>query len=518
MAAIAADAGVEVPWIRAGQQSALRLAVLLGTVVAVYWSGLVYTYDSLLSGLDSTATLAFVPFVPLGVLALVATRWRGDPDEGATLPQPGADKAVALLLFMAALASALIGPAILQTETLTWRADLLSLAPFTAGMVALLFGVRMVYRLRTPLFVLTLVSPSLYRPLLSGLGNLVDHGTMLGMGAIDRLMPGISTVAAPGGMYASIASPSGPFTVSVTQACAGTGAVTTGFLLVVLVGSLTEGRRRRARLSWAAMTLILCWVGNLVRLAVLLMAGEHFGAATMLGELHSWLGAGLLAAVSTASLLLTRPFGLHFRPALARARSAHTARRIDVPAAVLGVIAVAVMIPTAAAATTHYDFLAGRSGETGGSAVRDLPIQAVPLRPVVWAPTYFGPDATWRRWLVFPRRAGQGGHPVSLDVIRTKDAARFDQYGLAACFGYHGYRLESQGTVPLPGGRTGEQIVYADPEDDMTVTVVSWRQRLHNGWTERVVVQRRGPDRGSDRVDALVLRTARLVLTGRGPQ
>lgn len=498
-------------------RAALRLVLLLGTVGAVYWSGLVYTYESLLSGLDPTAPLGFVPFVPLGVLALVVTRWRGDPDEGATLPQPGADKAVALLLFAAAWACALIGPAVLQTETLTWRADLLSLTPFTAGMVALLFGVRMVYRLRTPLFVLTLMSPSLYRPLLSALGALVDKGTMLGMAVLDQLMAGVSTVAAPGGVYASIAGPTGPFTVSVTQACAGTGAVNAGLLLVVLVGSLTEGRHR-ARLAWAAVTLLLCWMGNLLRLAVLLMAGEHLGAATMLGALHSWLGAVLLAVASTASLLLTRPMGLRFRPAVARSLLPHTVRRIDVPAVALGITAVVFMVPTAAAATTQYDFLAGRSGEVGDSAERDFPVRAVALRPVAWAPTYFGADATWRRWLVFPTGQQGGRHPVSLDVIRTADAARFDQYGLAACFGYHDYRLESQATVRLPGGRTGEQIVYADPEDDLSVTVVSWRQRLPGGWTERVVVQRRGPGSASGRVDPSVLHAAQLILARGAPQ
>jgi len=78
-----------------------------------------------------------------------------------------------------------------------------------------------------------------------------------------------------------------------------------------------------------------------------------------------------------------------------------------------------------------------------------------------------------------------------VDIVHSNDAGRFDTYGLAACYGFHGYRLMQQGTVPLPGGRVGESIVYRDRESGARVTVLAWRQSLAGGGFERVVVQRR---------------------------
>ena len=466
-----------------------RIVLLALSLLAVYWSALRYTYEGLWS-FDPSSPLVFVPFVPFAALAVATTRWRGAADEPVALPQRGADVIVGGFFLLAAWLLAVEGPVVFSTETLAWRADLLSLVPFTAGMIALLFGGRMLFRLRSALLLLTAMSPALYRPVLAPLRTALDTGTFLVVAWLQHALRWYTATSTSQGEYVTLRG-GHTFTVSVTQACAGGGAVLGGLLLAGTVCLVTTGSGRR-KLAWSALTVGLCWTGNLVRLLTLFAVGYRTDLATMMGTLHDWLGALCLSGSLTVALLCVRPLGLTFLIRVPHPEPARCLTRVNRRTVALAtVVSLAVGIPSAAA-TSRFDFYAGRSRTVTGSA--QAAVGLLPgirrLGPIGWAPAFFGVHATWTRWLAFDPAHAET-LPTAIDVVHSADAARFDTYGLAACYGFHGYRLTTQTTTALPGGRVGESIVYHDRSTGAYVTVLAWRQRLATGGYERVVVQRR---------------------------
>lgn len=495
--AAAGSVAVPAPLSRTGALPYGRAALLLGSLAVVYWAALRYTYVSLQS-FDPSSPLVFVPFVPFAAVAVGSTRWRGATDEPSALPQRGADVLIGICFLLTAWLTAFEAPRVFSTETLAWRADLLSLAPFTAGMIALLFGGRMLFRLRAAVLLLTAMAPGLYRPLLAPLRSGLDAATFALLGALQHVLGWYDAAATTQGQYVTLHGRQ-TFTVSVTQACAGGGAVLAGLLLAGTVCLLTTGAARR-KLAWATVTVTLCWAGNLVRLLVLFAVGYRSDLATMMGPLHDWLGALMLALSLSVALLLVRVMGLAFLVRAPHPEPAHCLTGFGLRSALVSLVAVVAVAVPSAAATSRFDFFAGSSRTAEASAqaaVGNLP-GVSELAPISWAPAFFGVQARWSRWLVFTGGtvpAGTPGTPGSLptavDIVHSNDAGRFDTYGLAACYGFHGYRLMQQGTVPLPGGRVGESIVYRDRETGARVTVLAWRQLLAGGGFERVVVQRR---------------------------
>jgi exosortase/archaeosortase family protein len=483
----------------------LRVALLLVSVVAVYWSAIRYTYYGLLF-FDPNSPLVFVPFVPLAALAVASTRWRGTPDEPVPLPQRGADAIIGAVFLFSAWLAAYEAPRVFTTETLAWRADLLSLAPFVAGMIAMLFGSRVLFRLRGSILLLTAMAPALYRPLLAPLRSWLDAATFAFVGALHYIFGWYSVAGTALGQYVTIRGKQ-TFTVSVTQACAGAGAVVAGLLLAATVCLLTTGSARR-KLAWTAVTVVLCWTGNLLRLIVLFELGRHYGMSTMMGSAHDWLGAVMLVISSSMALLLAGVMGLAFR-----VRQPHPRRASPLPSLGFGslmmvlVTVVSVAIPSSQA-TTRYNFFAGRSRVAEASA--RTAVQALSgveeIAPISWAPAYFGPHAVWDRWLVFSTGGADESLPTAIDIVYSTDASRFDTYGLAACYGFHGYHLTKQDTTSLPGGRVGESIVYRDSSTGTYVSVLAWRQTLIGGGFERVVIQRRAAQPNS--LDLGVVRAA----------
>lgn len=499
---------------RSGQASAVaRSVVLVVVTLAVFWPALRYTYEGMRIGMDPTGPLAFVPFVPLAALAVAATRWSGTPAEPLPLPQRSADWTIAGFLLLTSWVLAVNVPFVFTTQTLTWRADLLPVAPFVGALVTILFGSRMLFRLRAPLVLLTAMSPALYRAVLEPVRALTDRATGALLPVMDAPLPFVhATLASDGSRYVTVDGPDGPFTVMVAQVCAGGGAVLAGALLAATVWLVTTGSVPR-KLAWLATTLLLCWLGNAVRLTALFVAGHLTGVESATGGLHLWAGAATLALALTASLALTRRFGLRMRPRDRHPQPLATLPRLTPPAGgTLAVLAIVVAVP-AATATSSYDFFAGASRTPAAAAAPTVAAApgATALQPVSWAATFFGSDAEWERWLLFPAPDQQ---PVSVDVVTTRQVSTFDEYGLAACYGYHGYRIEESTTTPLPGDRLGEEIVYVDPSNGDRVRVLSWRQRVHGDRYERVVLQHRTAYDEPARPQVLHVAAERLLTEG----
>jgi exosortase/archaeosortase family protein len=464
-----------------------RVSVLVVAVVVSHFAALRTTYAPVFGsvGLDPNGPLVFVPFVPLGAFAVAAMRWRGSEDEPDAVPQRAADAVIAMFLLGLAWLATRIGPAVYDTDTLTWRADLLSLAPFTAAMVVALFGGRMLRRLRPALALLTLMAPALFRPVIEVARNGSSRLTIDTVETIAARLPGVTVAGRAQGQYLVVGQGAERTVVAVTQACGGGGSVLAALVVGTVVWQLTTGRRRN-KAAWVAATVALAWSANVLRLLLLLLTANWFGPDTMLENVHPWLGSVLLVgALFTATLLLGR-FGL-----TARARS--TARRPfralavgDTSIIALVVAGTLLIAGPAHAATVDHDLTSGaselvRPGAT--AAVGDL-TQARVLETVPWAAEYLGRGATWGRWLRFDL-AGRSA-PVAIDVQASADPSRFDQYSLASCLGFHRSEIIERSLIALPGGRRAERISYV-ADDDSVTTVLSWRQEVPGGM-ERVVL------------------------------
>jgi exosortase/archaeosortase family protein len=481
----------------AGRRSArlgLRAALLVALVVVSHRGALRYTYAGLIhGGLDPTSPLVFVPFVPVAAAFVAAQKWRSVPAEPNRPPQRAADVVIGVFFVVVAAAVAAWFPSIFRTDTLVWRADLVSLAPFVAGVVALLFGGRMLYRCRSAVVLLTAMGPALYRPLVVGLRTAANALTDRAVGGLAPLLSFVRTASTSQGRLVAIDRPTGGFSVIVTSACAGAGAVLAASVLASTVVLITSGRGRD-KLAWAAFTVTLAWVGNLVRLLALFVVGRVSGVGAMMDTVHPWIGVALLGLTTTVALTLTRAFGLQLQIA---PRTELTERTITPPRlldAGAVVLAAALIALPAARATTRYDLMSGMSRRPVADlaqSVGSLP-GAIALDDVSWASQFFGATSRWSRWLRFdPAVAALPARATGIDVTWTRDPVQLDQYGLAACFGFHDFRILSHRVVALAGDRRGELIVYADLGTAEQVTVLSFRQAIDDGGIERIVAQRR---------------------------
>jgi len=468
--------------------------VLVTAVVVSHFAALRTTFAPVLgaigrdgpAALDPNGPLVFVPFIPLAALAVAANRWRGTEQEPVAVPQRAADAVIAAFFLSIAWLAAKAGPAVFDTDTLAWRADLLSLAPFTAAMVVVLFGSRMLTRLRPALWLLTLMAPALYRPVI----ELARQGSSyLTIETVTRLasgVPGLTIAGRVDGSYLVLGRGAERTVVAVTSACGGGGSVLAALVVGAVMWQLTGGSRRR-KTQWTAMAVGLVWTANVVRLALLAVAASVLGPQTMLRDIHPWLGTlTLVVALSAATALIPR-FGLTGRRASTPVQPFRALSRPDFSIVALVLSGTLLVAGPAHAATVGWDLTTGasRQGSPSASGAVDDLASARQLDDVAWAGEYLGPGSSWKRWLLFD---ATGRAPVAVDVTTAADASRFDQYGIAACLGFHGAVILERDLVGLPGGRRAERITYR-PDDRPITSVLSWRQRVGDK-TERVVLHR----------------------------
>ncbi len=272
-----------------------RSALAAGCVAGVMHAGLAYTYDT--SVFDLSGPLAFVGLVPVAAAVVAWSRWHHGSWPEAR-PQRGADLVIAALLLVAGLVVAVQAPLVFGGETLAWRADLACLPFVVGGVLALVFGVRVLHRVWVAVALLALMSPAAARPVVSALDALAQAVTAMALPVLSQAVPGVSY--APGGVseYLLLAGPDGGFTVSVAQACSGAGLVMLGGLLAltgVLATQRAPGAGARRPWAWPVVVMALFAAANVARLAALLVAGVNGGQSLMLDTVHP-LGGTVAAA------------------------------------------------------------------------------------------------------------------------------------------------------------------------------------------------------------------------------
>src|SRR5437870_6438286 len=121
---------------------------ILGAV-AVIAAAYHYSLSTLVRNLGVDSPLAYLGLVPFIALAMAASRGvvsKPEPD----IHDRQLDYIVGIPLVVGAVAIADALPARLSTMFWVWRIDLLSFPLFASGTVALVFGVRALWRMRAP--------------------------------------------------------------------------------------------------------------------------------------------------------------------------------------------------------------------------------------------------------------------------------------------------------------------------------------------------------------------------------
>jgi len=483
-----------------------RVAVLGVGVAIAYGPQLARLPNAL--GIDSP--LAYAALAPVLALFVAVGTIRTAPAGPPRLPLRESDRICGGAFVALAVLVALVGPRLFGFDTGPWRVGLASLPFFLVGSVWLLFGGRAVWWLRYSFVAAALVAPVWYVWAVTFAQGTSTAATwrvvQMGSGLV-----GVRAATVGGTGMLEV----GDQFVAVSAACSGASAVL-GWLIVALSLTPVLTGRPRAKLAWVLTGAAAAWVGNCLRIGVLVAVGRAVSADVALRWVHPWAGLVLVGVVTTVMLALVPRFGLARRPIVvteARRRlAAVTPNRWLGGGAV--VVALAVTLAATGVGGWRYEALGGRNGRTNRTVVEALaptdgvvPVEGqawpmVAFGPVVWAPQFFGEGADWRRFAVFPGATGSGTTPgtaeddgterpawaVDIDATTATSLERFDAYSLEACYGFHGFRVDRKELSSTLPDRPAEQIDYRDLPTRVGTFVLSWRQKVAGGRIERVVL------------------------------
>src|SRR5580693_9326709 len=147
-------------------KTAVQMASLLGIVVIAYN----YSLTTLLQLADLNTPLAYVSLVPLMSLMLAFMHAQPRQLEPA-IHDRQTDYIIGIPLMVAALLVNRLLPSKLSAMFWVWRIDLLTLPFFVAGAVAVIFGVRVLWRQKLAVGFLFLAWPYPYSTVLLGVLN-----------------------------------------------------------------------------------------------------------------------------------------------------------------------------------------------------------------------------------------------------------------------------------------------------------------------------------------------------------
>lgn len=499
-------------WVDA--QPRTRTAVQLGALLAVTAIAYSYSLTTLIQLADLNSPLAYVSLVP--IIALVLAVINGHPSQ----PEPPihdrqTDYIVGVPLMVAALCTSLFLPNKLSAMFWVWRIDLLTLPVFVAGAVAVIFGLRVLWRQKVAVAFLFLAWPYPYTSVLLGVLNAFTNATLY---AIVKLLHVVHVATPPvnGGLsnaVFTVVHQGHPFTLSVISACSGVNSVV-GFLLIgIAFAAVIRGPWIRKAL-WLIGGMLLLWVLNLGRLILVFWAGKQYGEHFAINVLHPFIGLVLFVIGVAVMIVCIRPLGLRVGyegnlwgagrktpagPATAEGQQGKKPN-LAVPKVYMAfalVLVMAVFVGFSNVGLQSYNLVAGVSGAPKlSSYITDA------VTPVGWTSRYettfkwaeplFGENSIWNRYELNPGVGGdlQAHTSVVADVIDTPDLQSFAAFGIEQCYQFHGYSLANVTNVSLPGGITGQALAYTSQQYG-SWSIVYWILPVKTGTTtsyERVVL------------------------------
>jgi exosortase/archaeosortase family protein len=441
-------------------------------------------------GVDSP--LAYLGLVPFIALAMAASRGVIPASEPA-IHDRQLDYIVGIPLVVGAVAIAYALPARLSTMFWVWRIDLLSLPLFAAGTVALVFGVRALWRMRAAIAFLLLAWPLPYTTVLdrwlAGFTNVTIAALHVLVGRIPIAQP----VSGEDGSLFAISHAGRQFVVSVASACSGANGIV-GFILVGVAFIAVVKGRRLPKAIWLLGGTAVLWLLNLGRILLIFAVGQRWGEHAAIDSFHPYIGL-VVFNLGVALMILVMPvFGLHVRgrrsvstgdggPAPGASAGGTDPIRRAVPHARVAVILLILAAGTLGVANSglaRYGLVASELGKP-----RLVGFSQNQGRLAGWSDTqsesftaglrFFGETSTWKRFLYLDNSAHPASQlhssaPVIADVISTPDLHSLSVYGVEACYNFHGYKIQYFGNAGLGAGITAGLITYYHP-------------KLHSNWT-----------------------------------
>lgn len=423
------------------------------------------------------AHLALVPAIALGLAYIVRRRPAGPPIHDRQL-----DWIVGLPLVLLALTANFVLPARLSTDFWVLRVDLLTLPVFTAGVIALLFGVRTLWRFRLPVLFLFLAWPYPYNAALDQwLGKFTDV-TVSALRLTLTKLP-LATEVQGGSSVFRVVHAGQNVEMSVASACSGANGLV-GFLLVGFAFVLVVQGPRKAKLAWMAMGAALVWVLNVVRILIIFFAAKQWGQGVAIDGFHPVIGLIVFNLAIVFMLVLMRPFRLSFgAPPLVATPSTATGGGHRYPALALVVVS-SIGLGALNTNLSANDSVANSLGSPRLSSFavsRETPDgwELQESATYDWARRFYGSDSNWTRYLYRDLDPGSGGDlsaniPITADVIDTSDRAALAAYGVESCYRFHGYSISGRQSVDLGAGIVGGMLTWTSSETDLTWTTLYW--------------------------------------------
>jgi exosortase/archaeosortase family protein len=449
---------------------------LLVVVVAIAYN---YSLTTLLQSAGQDTPLAYVSLVPAIALALAGIRARPMKPE-PPIHDRHVDYTIGLPLMAAAIAVNVLLPSRWSTMFWVYRVDLFTLPFFVAGAVAIIFGVRVMWRQKLAIAYLFLAWPYPYQSVLLRVLDAFTAATIFGIEKILTVVHVATPVSSLDSTLFSVVHNGRSFPLSIVSACSGVNSVV-GFLLVgSAFAAIVRGPLLR-KVAWLLGGMALLWAINLGRITFIFWAGRTWGENVAINILHPFVGMLTFSIGVVIMVLMIKPLGMHIGigeprpnlrppgdPAVPRAAA------IAVPKVYLAVVVAlvaALVLGAANLGLRSYNLVATASGEPRLTAFVNEPV--VPAGWTVqlsdtfnWAKPLFGYTSVWNRYVMYASHGGSlhADVPVVADVINTPNLSTFSAYGIENCYQFHGYSLADVAQVSLPGGITGQSMSYTSQQ------------------------------------------------------
>jgi exosortase len=484
----------------------VRAIALVASVTLAYN----YSLQTLTRGLGLQTPLAYLALVPPIAFLLGAANFRLQPNL-RPIHDRQLDWIIGLFLVAVAAVVSVLLPSSYSADFWLHRLDMLGLPFFTAGLVALLYGVRRLWALRWAIAFLFLAWPDPYVSVLaSAIGTSTDIALAV-VGASLHVLP----VAKPLGQGTFLIDHNGTdFSLAVGSACSGINSLVGFIILGGALNTILRGSLWR-RVLWMAVGLMVVGLLNVARIDLIFIAGWALGESFAIDVLHPVAGIVVFGIGTLAMLGLAPVFGLHIpRPprqetvtaaapalvsaALARAETAKRSGHARRPAySIAAGFALAAMMAIPNASFAHYDSLVDAFGSPTLAAI-DPSTVILPgwqgSTPVTFdqATQYFGQNGTWER-VGFGATVPSGAGPstVYLDVIRTDDSGSLASYGVDSCYNFHGFIQQSSLSADVGAGVAAKIASFQSPIGGTDWSILWWEWPFNaNGQTrfERLVL------------------------------
>lgn len=472
---------------------AVRTGLAVGLVVMAYSTSL----WTLLRGVAVDTPLAHLGLVPLVAAGLILTLARpraGEPE----IHDRHLDLIVGVPLVVFSVTCLVVLPVRLSTMYWLWRIDLLTLPLFAAGVIAMLFGTRMLWRVRAGVLFLFLAWPVPFRWLVSATLDPLTERTAWAVSKVLALVPLAVPVVGDGAAF-DIPFEAEPFRVQVASACSGANSLL-GFVLVASALAIVLRGSRAAKFAWVLAGSALVVGLNVARILAIIAVGRRFGERAAIDVLHPYVGLFAFSVGVLVMVLVSPRFGLELPYRQGPDRTAATLSAVARPAPLLvaGLVLVSLLAGVVDSRLTDFDPIASSLGSPRLAAFSKIGTKpdgfyAEPVASLDEGKRFFGEDSSWIRYSY----AGRGidglrsNVPVLADVISSTNLQAFSDFGLEACYRFHGYGPQGVRTVSLGKGVVGTVLGWTDSRSGVQWTGVYWVWPVRSGADvryERVVM------------------------------